>query len=150
MAGAHETSPKNVAIIARFVRGLPNKPDAIAALGFALRALYNTPLPPNISGSYTLTSAVQNGVTTRISIAPPAEGLALVKSTDISPVHRLHDGVLVSPAPDECMMLLRDRLMLSPRYIVTKGLRAFVTDQARSMYEGKPDFPWYHAAFARE
>jgi hypothetical protein len=148
MAGSHETSKKAIAVIARFARGLPNRPDAFHALGEALHALYKVPLPPDIAGSYNLVPRNLSTQITQISISTPSDGFARVAEKHTDPISRFHDGVLVSTAPVEYLILLRDRLMLSPRYIATHGDAASVYDHARRLYPG--DLAWnYNAVFTR-
>ena len=147
MAGSHDTGDEAVGFCARFVAGLPNQAHAFQIFGEALVAIYKTPLPPDITGTYTLTSS--EGFSTQLSISSPSGGFALATEKHTAPTWRLHDGVLVSTAPGEYMILSRDRLMLSPRYITTKGDAAFVYDHARSLYQGHPDFPNYQAVFTR-
>jgi hypothetical protein len=136
---------KAVAVCARFVERLPHRPTVFHALGEALNALYKVPLPPDIAGSYNL---VSNNLSTQISISTPSDGFALASEKHTSPIHRLHDGVMVSTAPGEYLILLRDRMMLSPRYVATHGEAAFVYDHARTLYPGHPTFN-YAAVFAR-
>jgi hypothetical protein len=141
LAGSRETRPETVAVCARFAKGLPNRPGPFHALGEALYALYKKPLNAEIAGSYTLTSG--DLISTQISISAPAQGFALVSEKHTSPLHRLHDGVLVSTAPGEYLMLLRDRLMLTPRYITTlAGTKhvepiAFVSDHPSPLYPAR-------------
>jgi len=133
-----------VAACARFVRGLPNRPDAFYALGEALHALYKVPLPPDIAGSYNLVPRNLSTQITQISISTPSDGFARAVEKHTDPISRLHDGVLVSTAPGEYLILLRDRLVLSPRYVATHGDAASVYDHARKLYPG--DLAWNYAA----
>jgi hypothetical protein len=148
LAGTHQSGDNVILACARFAKGLPNRPDAFHALGEALRALYKTPLPPDIAGSYDLVPLNISTQITQISISTPSDGFALVSETHTDPISRLHDGVLVSTAPGELLILLRDRLMLSPRYIATHGDGAHVYDHARNLYPGNLAYN-YSAVFTR-
>ena len=141
-------SDKTMAVCARFVKRLSNRSNPLHVLGQALAALYKSPLPPDIAGSYALTSGAM--FQTRISVAAPSAGFAIIKEEHAEPIKRLHDGVLVSTAPGEYLILSRDRVMLSPRYIATKDKAALVYDHARSLYQaGHPAFN-YAAVFTKE
>ena len=145
LANTVRVGDEAVAVCARFAGGLQNRPIPFHALGEALHALYKTPLPPDIAGSYNL---VSGNLSTQISISPSSEGFALVTEKHATPIRRLHDGVLVSTARDEYLILLRDRLMLRPRYIATHGSAAFVYDHARGLHPGHPAIN-YAAVFTR-
>jgi hypothetical protein len=148
LAGSRETRPETVAVCARFAKTLPNRPSPFHALGEALRALYKTPLPPDIAGSYNLVPRNLSTQITQISISTPSDGFALATEKHTEPISRLHDGVLVSTAPGEYLIFLRDRLMLSPRYVATHGEAAFVYDHARRLYPGDLAYN-YPAVFTR-
>jgi hypothetical protein len=134
LANTVRVGDEAVAVCARFAKGLQSRPIPFHALGEALHALYKTPLPPDIAGSYNL---VLGNLSTQISISPSSEGFALVTEKHTAPIKRLHDGVLVSIAPGEYLISSRDRLMLTPRYIATHANIAFVFDHARVLYAGE-------------
>jgi hypothetical protein len=140
MAGTRNTGNDAVAICARFAKRLPNQPTVFHALGESLHALYKIPLSSDLAGSYELRSP---DTSTVISVSARAEGFALVSEKHTSPLHRLHDGVLVATAPGEYLILLRDRLNLTPRYITTyAGTKhveptAFVCDHPSPLYPAR-------------
>jgi len=140
MAGTHDTGVEAVAVCARFAKGLPNRPTVFHALGESLHALFKIPLSSDLAVSYELR---HDDISTVISVSARAAGFALVSEKHTSPLHRLHDGVLVATAPGEYLMLLRDRLMLTPRYITTlAGTKhvepiAFVSDHPSPLYPAR-------------
>jgi hypothetical protein len=138
MAGTHQTGDEAVAICARFVNNLPKRLEAFTMLGEALYALYTIPLPFDLRGIYELRS---DDRTTSMAIGIPeiihTDGFlkatfALVTEKHTAPSHRLHDGVLISTADGEYLILLKDRMTRNPRYIAIRGSTAFVYDHARS------------------
>ena len=135
-----------VAACARFAKTLPNRPIAFHALGEALLALYKKPLPPDIAGNYIISSG---NLSTQVTVSEPVDGFALVKEIHPPPIRRFHDGVLVSPAEGEYMIISRDRLMLTPRYIAINGDAAFIYDHMRSLEPG-PHGTSYSAMFTKD
>ena len=110
-------------ICKNFVATLPpNRPTAFQALGQALRIIYNHPLPPDIAGTYDLAT---EDFSTTLSITNTSDGYALV--TERCPEkHYIHDGVIVATATAARLVTLRDRLLLTPRYLMVSGESAYV------------------------
>jgi hypothetical protein len=135
-----------VAACARFAKTLPNRPTAFDALGEALRGLYKKPLPPDIAGSYIISSG---NLSTQVTVSEPVDGFARVKEIHPPPMRRVHEGVLVSPVEYQYMIVSRDRLLLVPRYIGINGNAAFVYDHARTIDSGQHGIS-YSATFTKE
>ena len=135
LAGTVRVSDEAVGVCARFAEGLPHKPTTFHALGETLYALYKTPLPPDLAGSYALVSAECH---TLVSVSSSFEGFALVTERHLVPRHRVFDGVMVSSSPGGLLIMLKDRHLLTPRHITTTGSAAAVYERCPLLHPGHP------------
>ena len=120
-----------------FVDKLPNKPMPFQVLGQALCAIYKQPLSPDITGIYDLILPEASSTTT-LSISAPSDGCALANERSIN--GQIHDGVVIATAHNAHLAVLRDRLMLTPRYVMFTGDQGYVCEY----YPLKnPDFPHF-------
>ena len=110
-----------------FVEKLPNKPMPFQALGLALYAIYNHPLPLDIAGNYDL--IYEGAFSSSLSISTPSDACALV--TERNADRHILDGVIVATSGNTHLVALRDRLMLTPRYIMLQ-------DDTAHIYEFSP------------
>jgi hypothetical protein len=142
LAGTVRVGDEVVAACARFAKGLPNRPTVFHALGEALHALYQTPLPPDLPASYDL--VCDGDLSTAISINNRYDGFALVTER-WKRVHRIHDGVLVPTSPGNYLFVLKDRNLRTSRQIMTSRSRAAIYEfcpvfnpgHFYSLYEGQ-------------
>ena len=105
-----------------FVDKLPNKPMPFHALGQALEAIYKQPFHSDLAGEFDL--IYEDAVSSRFSISEPSDGYALV--TERNDFHHIFDGVIVATSGGSYLVVLKDRLMLSPRYVMLRDDDAHV------------------------
>jgi hypothetical protein len=135
--GPTRTHDMALIICKAFVEKLPNKPMPFQALGQALYAIYKQPLSPDIAGTYDLVLPEASSTTT-LSISAPSDGCAFVNERSIN--GQIHDGIIVATAHNAHLAVLRDRLMLTPRYVMFTSDQGYVCEY----YPLKnPDFPHF-------
>lgn len=106
-----------------FVEKLPNKPMPFSALGLALEDIYQQELADDISGEYDLTH--EGALSSQFSISAATDCYALVTERS-KEIHCILDGVIVGTTPGNHLAILRDRLMMTPRYVMLSGEEAHV------------------------
>ena len=139
------TRTRDIALIIcqTFVEKLPNKPTEFQALGQALHAFYKQPLPVDIAGPYDLDAEYYHNM---LSISAPADGYALVNER--STRNHIYDGVIIATGQQARLVIMRDRLMLTPRYLMVSGQVAYVYEFSPFKYGGD-SYMIYQARWSR-